>query len=148
MTNLSKYVTLKEFERSSTALRRGINNQMPPYQKANATVLCVRVLDVIREHYDRELDISSGYRSRKLNSVIGGSGTSQHCEGEAADFTIRGLSIDQIFDDIRFGRIPGLKFDQLIHEGDWIHISYRKDRLRSEALRATFTKTGVTYRKA
>ena len=34
-----------------------------------------------------DLDISSGYRCPELNSAVGGSPTSQHCMGLAADFT-------------------------------------------------------------
>lgn len=75
----------------------------------------------------RPVVVHSGYRSRELNTYIGGSRTSQHCKGEAADFHVVGLDLHEVFERIRKS---GLKWGQLILEdgdGDgvptWIHVS-------------------------
>lgn len=144
---LSEYFTLGEFQHSNTAVRMGIKNEMSPGQIANAKALCKNVLDIIRDHYDLAVIISSGFRCEALNKAIGGSSNSQHCVGQAADFTVNGITVEQVFNDIKSGKIPGLKYDQLIHEGTWIHISY-SPRMRHENLIATFTRgKPTTYKK-
>ena len=144
---LSEYFTLGEFQHSNTAVRLCIKNEMTAGQIKNAQALCKNILDVIRDHYDRAVIISSGFRSEALNKAIGGATTSQHCVGQAADFTVNGVTIEQVFNDIKNGKIARLKYDQLIHEGTWIHISY-SPRMRHENLIAHFTKgKPTTYTK-
>lgn len=144
---LSKYVTRQEFEASQTAVRFGLNNTMNSTQLVAAKYLCTHVVDMIRDYYKRPVLISSGYRSPLLNRHIGGSTTSQHCLGEAVDFTVLGVSVDQVFNDIRSGKIPGLVYDQLIHEfGSWVHISIKQGKLnRRENLRAVRQNGRTVY---
>ena len=85
---LGKYFNRAEFEHSNTAIRNGIKNQMNAAQLKNAEALCKFVLDPIRDQYDRPLIISSGFRSPALNQLVGGSSTSQHRFGQAADISI------------------------------------------------------------
>lgn len=76
---------------------------------------------------DHPLSIHSGYRYPVLNSLVGGSPTSQHMKGEAADFHVVGLSLRVAFDLLR--KDPSLRFGQLLLEGHngvdytWIHLS-------------------------
>lgn len=131
---LSKYVTVAAFELSATAERRGIPNHMSVADQRRAKALCTKVLDPIREYYDKPILITSGFRSIAINSLIGGSSTSQHLKGEAADFTISGVSVKQVFDDIRTDKIK-IEYDQLIEEfGGWVHISYREGNNRKQAM--------------
>ena len=132
--NLTPHFTLAEFERSATANRLGVSNKMNDTQLVAAKALCSEILEVIRAHYKAAIVITSGYRSPVVNKAVGGSSSSQHCKGEAADFTVVGKSVESVFSDIKHGKIKGLRFDQVIHEGTWIHISYRKNRLRGECL--------------
>jgi hypothetical protein len=144
---LSKHVTRAEFEASNTAARAGIRNKMNAEQLTKAQALCTDVLDVIREYYKQPIIISSGYRSAQVNALVLGSASSQHQSGEAADFTIRGVSVKRVFDDIRGGKIK-IEYDQLIEEfGGWVHISYRKGNNRKQALIARMTG-GLKNRKA
>lgn len=53
-------------------------------------------LQQIRDHFGKPIHITSGYRCAKHNASIGGSGTSRHMKGQAADFTITGISPAQI----------------------------------------------------
>lgn len=142
---LGKYFTREEFERSQTATRNNIRNSMGSEQIENAKALCA-MLDIIRDHYKSPVVISSGYRSPRVNQLVGGSPTSSHTKGEAADFTVIGKTVREVFDDIRSGKIKGLDWDQIIEEGTWLHYGYRRTGInRKQNLKATFTRKGVTY---
>ena len=149
MTRLSQSFHLSEFLVSQTAARRGIPNWPGDAEIANLEKLCVHVLQPVRDHFGRPVVISSGYRSPQLNRAIGGSATSQHCRGEAADFEIPGLANIDVCRWIR----DTLAFDQLILEfytpgrpnSGWVHVSYRTGRLRGESLTARRTARGTQY---
>lgn len=132
---LSRNFTLGEMLVSQTASRRGIDNTPPPAAVAALKDLCQNVLQPVRDHFDRPVIVTSGYRSPELNRRIGGSGTSQHTKGEAADFTVPGVS------NLELARWMerNLNYDQLIYEfgeSGWIHVSYREGRLRNQELSA------------
>jgi len=75
---------------------------------------------------DQPVVVHSGYRCPGLNAEVGGSVTSQHMQGQAADFHVIGLSLEAVWGLIR---CSGLPFGQLILEGwvtgapTWIHLS-------------------------
>ncbi len=117
---LSPHFRVGEFTRSQVASRLGIPNDLPPSYRRNAERLCRDLLEPIRKLVDCPIIISSGYRSPELNSAIGGSRRSQHCQGLAADLVVPGWSaLDLCWLTLR----SGLVFDQLIYEGTWTHIS-------------------------
>ena len=145
---LSKHFELAEFIRSSTAKRAGISNMPTDAHLENIKLLCEKVLEPIRVHFARPIILSSGYRSAALNRAVGGSSSSQHCSGEAADIDMDGTNITntQIFNYIK----DNLEFDQLIWEfgtdtnPDWVHVSYESNgRQRKQILRAV-KKNGAT----
>lgn len=71
--NLSKHVTLEEFERSSTAVKHGISNKMGFTETDAAKLLCENVFEPIRIHIKRPINISSGFRSlREFSHWRGG----------------------------------------------------------------------------
>lgn len=154
MENLSAHFNVAEFEHSQAAIRNGIPNEMNAEQKANAKHLCVEVLEKIRAFYNVPVFISSGFRSAAVNRKVGGAQDkqgrprSQHCKGEAADFTVKGKTVEQVYQDIKAGKIPNLLYDQLINEYNengrgWIHISRKRiGTNRKQNLRATI-KNGV-----
>jgi zinc D-Ala-D-Ala carboxypeptidase len=145
---LSEHFELAEFIRSSTAKRAGISNMPTDAHLENIKLLCEKVLEPIRVYFARPIILSSGYRSAALNRAVGGSSSSQHCSGEAADIDMEGTNITnaQIFNHIK----DNLEFDQLIWEfgttsnPDWVHVSYESNgRQRKQILRAV-KKNGAT----
>jgi zinc D-Ala-D-Ala carboxypeptidase len=141
---ISKHLSLAEITRSDTAKRRGINNTPTPEHLENFKLLAEKVFEPIREHFKVPIHISSGYRSKALNTAIKGSLSSQHCSGEAIDIDMdgsaNGVTNAQVFNYIK----DNLNFDQLIWEfgttsnPDWVHVSYESTgKQRKQILRAT-----------
>lgn len=124
MTELSPHFTLEELLDSQTATRFGFDEQFSPDKQIqlNLKDLCENVLEPIRARVNAPLNISSGYRCERVNSAIGGATTSQHCKGQAADITVKGKTVEEVYLSIK---TSDLVFDQLIQEfGHWTHISY------------------------
>lgn len=90
MISLSEHFTLDEFTKSITAERLGIKNVAPPSAVDNLRILCTSILEPLRQVCGRPLVINSGYRSSALNLAVGGSVTSAHLEGRAADIRCNG----------------------------------------------------------
>lgn len=86
---LSKDFALDEFLRSPTAERHqelmALQYSPPSEVIDNLTYLAEHVLQPLRDIVRCPIHVTSGYRSRDLNQIVGGSATSQHCVGEAAD---------------------------------------------------------------
>jgi hypothetical protein len=140
--NLSQNFTLQELVESPTATRQNIKEQFTPSDAvvSNLKKLSINVLEPIHEKLG-EVRVSSGYRCKRLNKLIGGAINSQHVEGKAVDFTIKGLTVQQLFDQIISLNIV---FDQIILEFDrWIHISY-SSKNRIEKLKAIKNSSGKT----
>jgi zinc D-Ala-D-Ala carboxypeptidase len=141
---LSANFTLAELTFSRTAHKRGIDNTPPAAAVAALRALAVNVLQPVRNHFGRPVVVTSGYRSPALNRAIGGSATSQHSLGEAADFTVSGVSNLEVARWIA----ANVEFDQLIYEfGEtgWLHVSYRAGRLRKQVLRAVKQNGRTVY---
>ena len=86
MGTISKNFSWAEFEASETAKKRGILNVIDTFDKRDAVATLVKkVLQPLRDLYGKPMSINSGYRCARLNALVGGVPTSQHCKGEAAD---------------------------------------------------------------
>jgi zinc D-Ala-D-Ala carboxypeptidase len=70
---LSKNFNLVELTKSQTAERKGIPNDPSPDHQENLRLLCERVLQPVRDHFNHVVSISSGYRSPQLCQAIGSS---------------------------------------------------------------------------
>lgn len=139
--NLSTHFTLAELTASQTAVRRGIDNKSPEDVVKNLEHLALG-LEGVRMLLGCPLIISSGYRSPELNTAVGGARDSQHKLGLAADFIAPGFG-----SPIQVARAiaaSGLKFDQLICEGNWCHVSFAATP-RRQVLTATFKDGRVYY---
>ena len=141
--NLSKHFTLEELTFSQTATRLGIDNTPEAETLSNLRGLA-NFLEVIREKIKKPIYITSGYRSSELNNKIGGSKTSAHVYGNAAD--IIAPSYGTPADLAEIIAALDLEFDQLILEfGKWVHIAV-SDKPRGEMLTAINTSKGVQYK--
>jgi len=60
--NLSKHVTLAEFEASGTATNHSILNKMNEFEIERAKLLCEKVFEPLRVHLGEPIRINSGYR--------------------------------------------------------------------------------------
>lgn len=123
---LSKYFSLAECIRSRKAKLLGLNNYPPKEVIERLKRFLTTVMDPIRELFGLPISPNSVYRSWPVNTAVGGSATSQHPEGEAADFNVPGQTVREVMRRIIAAGIP---FDQLIDEyGSWVHISYTERR--------------------
>jgi uncharacterized protein YcbK (DUF882 family) len=124
--------TMSELLHSDTAKIYGINNiPYDPKVFDNMLTLILEVLQPLRNYIGKPIIITSGYRSIALNAKVGGDSNSQHITGQAADFFIYGLTIDEIIAKVK---ASGIRYDQLIHEGGWVHISYNTNGNRMQYL--------------
>ena len=139
---LTDHFTLQELTRSQTAERNGWNNQPSSTSLTNLKETAWR-MEAVRAVLNTPVYVSSGYRSPKLNQAIGGSKTSHHCKGYAVDFTAPAHGTPQ--DVVRTIKKSGVKYDQLIYEGSWVHISFAPS-MRRQTLTAIF-KNGVSYKQ-
>ena len=119
----------------------------PEQVKKNMAVLVEKVLDPLREKIGA-IRINSGYRTPAYNKQIGGSPTSQHITGQAADIFPINKDIDDVFSMI----IREFKYDQVILERNnagakWIHISYNMAGNRQKAMTAVVINGKATYRR-
>lgn len=139
---LSLNFNLEEFTNSETAIRKGINNKPSEEIVLNLQLLCLNVLEPIEKLINKQIIISSGYRSKELNSEIGGAKNSQHVEGKAADIKVKDISTEDLFQIIIKSEI---EYDQIIQEFDkWVHISYNEGKNRKQKLRATKDQNNKT----
>lgn len=110
-----------EMYASDTAARRGIDNRPPAYAERNLVRLCNEVLEPLRAQVG-PIRVTSGYRCPRLNEAIGGSSTSAHMDGLAADIQplTKGFSLKKVMGVVL---ASGLPFDQVIYEfGGWVHL--------------------------
>lgn len=146
---LTRNFTLQEMVKSETALRRGIPNIPGAEQIEALERLCQKVLQPIRDAYGRGVKVNSGYRSPDVNAAVGGSRTSDHCKGMAADIEIPGVANYDLAEHIQ----SNLQFTQLILEfytpgipdSGWVHVSYDPDNLKMQSLTATRRNGKLVY---
>ena len=89
---LSDNFSLTEFTKSQTAERKGITNKPNEIHVMAMESLCHNILERVRSAFNKPINVNSGYRSVALCEAIGSKSTSQHCDGEAADIEIYGVS--------------------------------------------------------
>jgi hypothetical protein len=149
---LSEHLDLAEVTRSDSAKRKGISNEPTAEHLENFKKLAENIFEPIRKHFGVPIHLSSGYRSKALNTAIGGSLTSQHCTGEAIDIDMdgsaNGVTNKMVFEYIK----ANLNFDQMIWEfgtkdnPDWVHVSYESTgKQRKQILRAVKAGGKTTY---
>ncbi len=141
MTKISKHISYKEATRSITALRLGIDNTPFEYELGNMKAVAENIFEPLRLWVGGAIKVTSFFRSEKLNQAIGGSVSSQHCQGRAIDIDdVYGHKTNaEMFNYIK----DNLDFDTIIWEfgtddnPDWVHVSYvSNERNRGRVLKA------------
>ena len=140
---LSEHFELAEFLVSETAARRGIANEPTPEVIENLRRLCQSVLQPLRVHLKRPVVITSGYRSPALNRAIGGSPTSHHMQGRAADLIVPGIAPLAVCQAAHQLKLPCV---QIIHEfGRWTNLAVAISNERTQLLTAKLNQGKTVY---
>lgn len=125
--------TIKELVHSDNAIKAGIANTPNIEQVDNLLNLIFYCLQPIRDKLKKPMIITSGFRNSQVNFLAGGKSNSQHLDGKACDFVVKGMPPKQIID---FIVKSGIEYDQLIQEkkgkAEWVHISYNKGHNRKQ----------------
>ena len=146
---LTEHFTLEEMIVSPTAKRLGLPNTPTQEHIENMRYCCEKILEPVRAHFGKPVQINSSYRAPAVNKAVGGSKTSQHVNGQAIDFEIPGIDNKTVADWVA----DNLEFDQVILEfytkGDknsgWVHASIKKEGgNRKQRLIASKSKSGGT----
>lgn len=145
-TKLSTNFTVGELIRSEAAERHGIDNFPDSDDVLNSLKsLALNILEPIRSEFG-PFRPNSGYRSQKVNALVGSKSTSQHTKGQAADIEIPGIHNIELAKWIS----KYLDFDQLLLEfvqeddpsAGWVHVSFvSPDQNRKQILRVTKSGT-------
>ena len=150
MPNISEHITYAEATVSNKAKQLGISNTPNERELKAMKLLAEKVFEPLRKWYGKPIQVTSFFRSAKINKAIGGvqrgNTVSQHARGEAVDIDTTSDN-RKLFDYIK----DNLPFDQLIWEnGDdnipgWIHVSYTETRNRKQVLRAVRKNGKIIY---
>ena len=124
---ISEHYTIFNVVNSATAMSKKIDNRPTAQNIINATALAKNILEKIPFPFK----INCWLRNAVLNKAVGGEPTSQHQSAQAIDITPIKDSIELVYQWIK----KNLIYDQLIHEGTWIHVSFSLVKNRKQALR-------------
>lgn len=137
---------LSEFIRSDTAQRHNVDNTPGVVALANIRNILAPGMQRVRSSLGVPVLITSGYRSARVNALVGSGNASQHLQGLAADFVAPDFGTPRVVARYLIERSGEIRFDQLIWEGGWVHISFAAAAARNEALTAHFMNSGgVSY---
>lgn len=141
--------TYDELIASATAKELGLSNVPDATMLwSNLQYLATAVLQPVRDHFGLPIVVTSGYRSPRLNAKIGGSKTSHHVQGCAADIRFTrasGRSESEIFKFI-YNELP---FTELIAEGipgGWVHVAIARGRGNEKAVKYMLDSDGKVRR--
>lgn len=144
---LTKNFSLAEMVKSETALRHGIDNTPGEKEIASLKILAEKVLQPVRDHFGTGVKVNSAYRSPETNAKVGGSKTSDHCRGQAADIEIPGIAnydlAKWIVDNLNFRQVILEFYTPGIPDSGWVHVSYVPEDNKKQVLTA-IKKDGKT----
>ena len=124
---ISEHFTMFDVVNSATAMTKKIDNRPTAQNITNATALAKNVLEKIPFAFR----VNCWLRNATLNKAVGGVPTSQHQSAQAIDITPTKNAIELVFQWIK----KNLIYDQLIHEGTWIHVSFTLVKNRKQSLK-------------
>ena len=148
--NLTQNFSLAEMTKSETALRLDLPNDPEPDHLENMKALAENVLQPVRNYFGMGVKVNSAYRHPDVNKAVGGSTTSDHCKGMAADIEIPGIANAELAEWIQ----NNLEFRQLILEfytpgvpdSGWVHVSYNPADNKKQVLTAMKENGKTVYK--
>jgi uncharacterized protein YcbK (DUF882 family) len=147
--NLTTNFSLVEMVKSETALRHGLDNTPGEVEIENLRVLCEKVLQPVRDHYGRGVKVNSGFRHPEVNAAVGGSKTSDHCKGQAADIEIPGVPNAElakwISENLQFTQVILEFYTPGVPDSGWVHVSYNPADLKKQQLTASRVDGKTVY---
>lgn len=147
--NLSPNFSLHELTKSETALRLDIDNTPGEAETENLRLLCEKVLQPVRDHFGKGVKVNSGFRSSATNQATGGSKSSDHVKGQAADIEIPGVANADlarwIMDNLDYTQLILEFYTPGIPDSGWVHVSYDPNNLKKQDLTATKVAGKTTY---
>jgi zinc D-Ala-D-Ala carboxypeptidase len=146
---LTNNFSLKELTVSETAARKGLDNTPNETVTANLKTLAEKILQPVREYYGKSVRVNSGYRSPEVNASVGGSKTSDHCKGQAADIEINGVAngdlAKYITENFKFTQVILEFYTQGVPDSGWVHVSYDANDLKCQVLTAVKQNGKTVY---
>lgn len=108
----------------------------------------VTYIQKIRDHFNKPVTITSGYRCAKHNSNVGGATGSRHAKGQAADIVVSGIKPKQVAQYAESIGIKGIGLYETSDDGYFVHIDTRTTKAfwygQAQAYRSTFGGTNTT----
>lgn len=143
---------ISDFTYSSTAVVQKIDNTVMTGIQLTCLIGLHKMLWFLQEALVTKfqkpviLSINSAFRSQALNDyfvkTIGASKTSQHMDGQAADLSVIGITLEELFDALKeFAQEGMFTFGQVILEygkhpeisaNNWCHVSTTTDRHKNQ----------------
>ena len=146
---LTDNFSLAEMTKSDTALRLDMDNTPGPEEIDNMTRLCECVLQPVRNHFGKGVKVNSGFRHPNVNAKVGGSKTSDHCKGMAADIEIPGVAnadlAKWIVDNLEFRQVILEFYTPGVPDSGWVHVSYNSSDNKKQVLTATKKEGKTVY---
>jgi hypothetical protein len=147
---LSPNFSLAELTKSETAARHGLDNTPEPEHIENLKVLVEKVLQPIRDHFGRGVHVNSGFRHPNVNARVGGSTTSDHCKGMAADIEIPGVAnadlAQWIADNMEFRQLILEFYTPGIPDSGWVHVAYNPADNKKQIMTAMRENGKLVYK--
>lgn len=146
---LTNNFTLEELTKSETALRHDLDNTPTVEVVENLKTLAEKVLQPVRNHFARGVKVNSGYRAPEVNAAVGGSKTSDHCKGMAADIEIPGLPNAELAEwieaNLEYTQVILEFYTQGVPDSGWVHVSYDPANLKKQSLTAVKREGKTVY---
>jgi hypothetical protein len=145
---LSTNFSLSELTKSESASRLGLDNDPTQEIISSLQALVNHILQPVRDKFGPVV-VTSGYRSPEVNKAIGGSATSDHCKGQAADFEVLGKDNRElaiwIAENMQFTQLILEFYKPGVSDSGWVHCSFDPSNLKRQVLTAERVNGKTVY---
>jgi zinc D-Ala-D-Ala carboxypeptidase len=145
---LSTNFSLSELTKSESASRLGLDNDPTQEIISSLQALVNHILQPVRDKFGPVV-VTSGYRSPDVNKAIGGSTTSDHCKGQAADFEVLGKDNRElaiwIAENMQFTQLILEFYKPGVPDSGWVHCSFDPSNLKRQVLTAERVNGKTVY---